>query len=316
MQFIVLAFNHEKYIIEHLESIRLQIERFASESCSISVIDDCSRDETVKKANMWMKRNGHLFEKSEIISSSRNAGINRNFIKAISSISESRFKILAGDDLYAMNNVFEVVGEYDLLETPVISFSEGQVIELSEKQKIEFCYRYGMRPASRKVAKRDLSSGIQFSAPGVFLSRRVVEDDGLQEYISQYKAIEDLPMWHYLLNIRREQTTFGKTAIPYAMHRVGSGVSTSSSHEMASQYKLDEERIRRIACPDFYKTIKRQKNRWGRIIRKTVYLPAYATGIGNMGNCRCEYKNQWAKANMHLKLIQARASDFENGIAS
>lgn len=315
MQFIALSYNHEKYIIEHLESIKFQVERFASEPCSVLVVDDCSRDRTIEKASAWIKRNGNLFRKAEIVASPKNAGISKNFIKAISLIEEDRFKILAGDDLYAMNSVFDVINKFDLFVTPVIPFSEDRVSKCSAKRGISTYYQYKAEPISIETARMNLSKWRLFSTPGVFLSRRLVEDDDLQEYILQYRQIEDLPMWHYLFEVKREQMTIDKTAVPYVMYRVGTGISTSPKHEAASQFRVEEERIRRIACPDFYRPLKREKDRWERRIRKAVYLPAYVLGIGDIGNYKNEYESQWAKADTYLELIRMYASDFENGIS-
>ncbi|WP_165046254.1 glycosyltransferase [Adlercreutzia sp. ZJ138] len=306
MQFITLTFNHEKFIIEHLESIKFQIERFASEPCSVLVVDDCSGDETVNKANVWIAKNRGLFQSAEVVSSQRNEGLTRNFIKAISLVKEDRFKILAGDDLYAMNNVFDAVGKFDLFETPIIPFTDSQGVEYSIKTGLEFYYRYERRPVSIKLIKTNLSKGYFFSAPGVFVSRQIVKDDGLQEYILQFRNIEDLPMWHYLLNIQSNPITIGRAAVPYVMYRVGSGISTSPTHESASQFRVEEEKIRRIACPN-----SGQKARWGRIIKIAAYLPVYMMGIGKIGACKKKYKHQWANAARYLTYIQACASDFE-----
>ncbi|WP_165247907.1 glycosyltransferase [Adlercreutzia sp. ZJ141] len=306
MQFIAFTFNHEKYIIEHLESIKFQVERFASEPCSILVVDDCSRDKTVKKAKTWIAKNSDLFQNAEVVSSHRNEGLTRNFIKAISLVKEDRFKILAGDDLYAMNNVFDAVGRFDLFETPTIPFTESQGVEYSAKKGLEFCYRYGVKPISLERIKTNLSRGYFFSAPGVFLSRRIVKDDGLQKYISQYRNIEDLPMWHYLFNVQCNQIAIGRSVVPYVMYRVGSGISTSFKHEDASQFRIEEEKIRSIACPN-----SGQKTKWERRIKKAAYLPAYMMDIGKTGVCKNEYENQWASAARYLAHIQACASSFQ-----
>ena len=43
--FVTLTFNHEKYIIEHLESIKYQVENYGQKfSTKIVINDDCSSD--------------------------------------------------------------------------------------------------------------------------------------------------------------------------------------------------------------------------------------------------------------------------------
>lgn len=311
MQFIVLTFNHEEYIVEHLESIKFQVERFASESCSVSVIDDCSGDGTVEKADKWLRKNSDLFQNTEIVTSPHNVGISGNFIKAILSVKENRFKILAGDDLYSMNSVFDAVGRADLFVTPVIPFSEGVVEKCSLKSGLMFCYRYGVKPMSKETLRKDLSRGDMLSAPGVFLSRRVIEDDGLHEAISQYRNIEDLPMWHYLLNVKRSEIAISKASVPYVMYRVGSGVSTSFRSEASSQYNLDAEKIKKIVCPDLYRPLRGRRAKLARRFDKATLLPKYIMSFGETGAYRRMYESQYSSAVDHLAYIRASALDFE-----
>ncbi|WP_151798774.1 hypothetical protein [Acinetobacter bereziniae] len=60
--FLILAFNHEKYIIEHLESIKFLVEMHA-ENIEVDLIinDDKSTDDTVFLINQWLQLNDILF---------------------------------------------------------------------------------------------------------------------------------------------------------------------------------------------------------------------------------------------------------------
>ena len=60
--FCVLAYNHEKYIVEHLESIKYLIEvHGAGIDFQIIVNDDCSTDKTLLLINLWLEKHRELF---------------------------------------------------------------------------------------------------------------------------------------------------------------------------------------------------------------------------------------------------------------
>lgn len=59
--FVILTYNQEQYVVEHLESIKYQIEHFG-ENIKIHFIlaDDASKDKTVYKVKSWIERNKNL----------------------------------------------------------------------------------------------------------------------------------------------------------------------------------------------------------------------------------------------------------------
>lgn len=60
--FFTLSFNQEKYIIQHLESIKYQIETYGAEYLIHYIIcDDSSSDKTIYYAKKWLERNKRLF---------------------------------------------------------------------------------------------------------------------------------------------------------------------------------------------------------------------------------------------------------------
>ena len=107
--FATLTYNQENYILEHLESIRYQIEHFGQEREIYYVLaDDCSSDRTVELAQKWLNRNRKLFKGIEIVAATQNQGIVRNYEQALRHIQTNQFKLLAGDDLYYCENIFDL----------------------------------------------------------------------------------------------------------------------------------------------------------------------------------------------------------------
>ena len=83
MDFITISYNQERYIIEHLESIKFQITHYANR-CEVNyrLFDDCSTDLTVTLARQWLEENSQLFSSIDIVENSTNLGLNQNYLQA------------------------------------------------------------------------------------------------------------------------------------------------------------------------------------------------------------------------------------------
>ena len=69
--FITITYNHEKYIIEHLESIKFQIESYSLNEVTLLVCDDCSTDNTIELISKWTSKYEWLFKDIQIIRSDK-----------------------------------------------------------------------------------------------------------------------------------------------------------------------------------------------------------------------------------------------------
>ena len=107
--FVSLTYNHQNYIIMHLESIKYQIERYGlSRSVSIIIADDASVDDTVRLAEQWLEINKSLFQKIIFLKHTKNQGTCKNISRVFQYIMTDYFKILAGDDVYSCYSIFDM----------------------------------------------------------------------------------------------------------------------------------------------------------------------------------------------------------------
>lgn len=67
---ILLSYNAERYIIEALQSIKMQ----NYPKIELIIIDDCSQDNTVNLEKEWLKDNGNIFTNTKLIAQSKNYG--------------------------------------------------------------------------------------------------------------------------------------------------------------------------------------------------------------------------------------------------
>ena len=105
--FLVLAFNHEDYIIEHLESIKFLVKKYAKKiKVKLVVNDDCSNDNTVILIEKWLLFNEDIFFSVIRIYNSHNLGTCKSLINMLEQVDTAHVKITAGDDVYSYENIF------------------------------------------------------------------------------------------------------------------------------------------------------------------------------------------------------------------
>ena len=104
----MLSYNHENYILEHLESIKFQIKNFGAKySIDLIIADDGSKDNSVYLAKLWISKNRFLFRSVSFTGKSINVGTCINYTNTWKKIKTTSFKITASDDVYSKENIFK-----------------------------------------------------------------------------------------------------------------------------------------------------------------------------------------------------------------
>lgn len=70
----VITYNSAKTVIETLDSIKAQ----TYPNIELIISDDCSTDDTVQLCREWIEKNGERFERTELISVTKNTGVSGN----------------------------------------------------------------------------------------------------------------------------------------------------------------------------------------------------------------------------------------------
>lgn len=313
MHFITLAYNHQNYILYHLESIRWQTEVMPSTTHALTIIDDCSSDKTLLYVKEWLNTYGGIFDEFNIVHRKKNVGVVENFVTALSIAEhEKRFKILAGDDLYGDTPISIVpIDAFDIVQTPCIDFSSNNVETPGLGRRIGDYLKYSKDNGwdNDAVTKR-LRYSNPLAAPGIFLSCEIAADKGLRKYLSRYRNIEDLPSWHYLFNIRDGDVQFGSIEQHLVLYRTGSGVTSSSYSTPGRLNYLNEEHMAiEETCPyhdNKLASIVRQLHR----VQKALYLPQILLGLGALGSFDEKLKLDISRAQQYLKLLNKRVDIF------
>ncbi len=152
---IVLAYKHERYVLEALRSAVDQTLR----ADEIIVIDDASPDATRKIVEAFIRENSSF--PLRLICNERNLGVTGSFARAAAAASGDVIFTLAGDDV-AMPSRLEVVHAYlSARPTTYAVISNAQIIDESSTPKglLDNCAGH-LTPAALSVA--DLAPGEHF----------------------------------------------------------------------------------------------------------------------------------------------------------
>ncbi len=192
--FVVLTYNHEKYILEHLESIKFLIYTYGQNiHFEIIIADDASRDSTVAIATNWLKVNNNLFTNILILSDGINKGTCKNFTSAALQITSQHCKVTAGDDIYSYENLFEAyhdIDEYHLMSGVPLNLIgntiQPSLFNLFNLIATEFIYR------SIDYSQR-LKFISFFNAPNFLHNVGVLKNHKVAEFVNQFAVTEDYP---------------------------------------------------------------------------------------------------------------------------
>lgn len=107
--FLVLAYNHQDYILEHLESIKYLVQTHgAGVYVDLLINDDCSRDQTRNLVDRWLAVNATLFRRVKTLYNPKNLGTCASVNNLLSYMVAERCKLTAGDDVYSFENIFDL----------------------------------------------------------------------------------------------------------------------------------------------------------------------------------------------------------------
>lgn len=247
--FISITYNHENYIIEHLESMKTVIQHYGKEiQIDYLLSDDGSKDRTREIAEEWLKNNSALFRRYVILNDGENHGTVRNCLRAINHLKTKRYKFLAGDDMYLDKNLFALFEgqEKCLVLTPILAFGREK-----EKRQIQFdeYFRLLKYLGSTRKITRLITMENHFAAPGVFICGDGLSDAAFQTFLLQFRNIEDYPMWYYLLTKLKYSVKIVDEQ--YIAYRTGDGFSTSEKAK--KEFRTEREHVRKALGSKLFK---------------------------------------------------------------
>lgn len=194
LSFLILSYNHEKYILQNLESIKHQIMHFGEGYCfELIVSDDCSTDRSFNLVKEWCERNADLFERWHINRNERNMGTSKNLVNSLCFVTGEYLKLLGGDDLLPHTSIFpfiEALHDNDMVMGLPIYFDEngGRTMEMKAHLQTELLD--GRVPYRKRIIKPCF-----VHSPSVYLRSKYATNKEMINFIGTFKIIDDYPMW-------------------------------------------------------------------------------------------------------------------------
>lgn len=244
--FICICYNQENLIVEHLNSIKEIVLKYGSEIVNDLIIaDDFSKDNTVFNAKKWIEDNKSLFRNAEVLTAASNMGTVNNLLRAVDECKTKEFKILAGDDKYALNDIYKIyasIGD-SIVVTPIIPF--GTIEDRNNKLIVSFRRNY--RLLLHYNSKNNIGELLRFRnyllAPGVFIKSDYWRSNEIRELLSNYKFIEDYPMWMFLINEKKTPVIFEPQA--YVYYRITANTALPPENDISIR-KADLDKIKEM----------------------------------------------------------------------
>lgn len=124
---LVPSYNHQKYVIECLESIKnlnyLRLELILS--------DDCSSDATYELAERWVQQNAGRFERAIAVRQPENLGVVKNLQFLFDNSQGKYLTYLASDDMLTVSGILDRLRVFDTNDNVDAVFGNCQLISES-----------------------------------------------------------------------------------------------------------------------------------------------------------------------------------------
>lgn len=217
---VVATYHSSKYVLETLESVKLQ----TWQNIELIISDDCSTDNTVDICQRWLEGNKTRFVRAELITVPQNTGVSANCNRCIRAAAGDWIKFIAGDDIL-LPGCMEANVAF-VKENPGANAIFSQVrLYLNEFKEQSFLR---IVPANHPMNIMDpgfsatdqhrlllLSDRITFT-PSVFLNKAALLSVG--GYDEENRLIEDYPMWLKLTKAGNKLFFFSQPTVGYRMH--------------------------------------------------------------------------------------------------
>lgn len=237
--FVVISYNEENYILEALESIRFQIEKYGDgRSYQLIVADDCSKDLTQDYIDCWLETNKNLFAEITKLFQPKNVGTNANMVAAMRKIHGSLFYSIAGDDMLAHTDIFRILENnknIDVLSSASLIVLNGKIVENRKKYADILAQSF----YTSSYIRWSVGLGCPIQAGAIWNKR--MNKEVVLSYMQKLHLLDDRPRFYSIWKNERN-ITYKYVNIPMLLHRknINSVSSLAGKHIQPLNQDLTE----------------------------------------------------------------------------
>lgn len=319
--FLVLAFNHQEYIVEHLESIKYLVQTYgATWDVDLIISDDASRDQTRSLVDRWLVVNATIFRNVKTIYNPKNLGTCACVNNMLEQMAAERCKLTAGDDVYSYENIFELA-KCDR-DTAIVSgyvlYLINNVLSKSNSSKLlaiatQIIYQ------KRQLSHRFKHLGFN-NAPNIIYNKDFLINPRVRGYLGEFDVVEDWPLQVAIANeFSFKRMDLIDRVLVYYRRTSGSTYIVANRRFVNDKLKLFDDLIRHEG--ELIEKIRLVSRRYcfksqNKIINKIFNLDVYffvASFAFNFIHIVRRYFNMKIDTDLHgdhWRKIQSLANDF------
>ncbi len=193
--FLVVTYNHQDYILEHLESIKYLVQTYGTAwDVDLIVNDDASRDQTRTLVDRWLAAHATLFRHIKTLYNPKNLGTCASVNNMLDHVVADRCKLTAGDDVYSFENIFELTAYAS--DTAMLS---GRALYLLGDELGVDRMANTLATITQTIYQRDsllhrfkhLSYN---NAPNLLYATTCLLNPKVREFLQRFDVVEDWPL--------------------------------------------------------------------------------------------------------------------------
>lgn len=236
---IVVAYQSDKFILDTLDSIKLQ----TWDKIELIITDDGSTDQTMQLSRNWINKNKNRFVDTKLISVVENTGIPANCDRGMSISKGDWIKFIGADDILLPNCIKDNMNY--LSRNPDVSFIISDLIEINFTGRIirenpqNEGLDYFMRNQSSKSKK--LKAYARWPAflntPTFFYKRQIIEE--IYRHDNDLRIFEDTSSIFKIIEKGAIIEYMKVATVKYRIH----DKAISRDHEMKNERDMESYHI-------------------------------------------------------------------------
>lgn len=257
---IAVCYNHEKFLIETLNSIKNQTYR----RIELIIMDDKSTDNSVDIINKWIKKQNLS---CSFIVHEKNIGLNKTLNEALNLTNGKYYQVISCDDIMLPHKIEKQVEALESADDQyALAFADAVYINENSVQASDYTVLQTRKLSLKNLisgeVREELMDGCFFAAPTALLKTDIVKNIGCYNENLTY---EDWDLWLRLT--RTHKFLFVNDVL--IKYRV---LNNSMSHSDNKEYLLSRLKIVKREYIDTPKVVFKGKSSLRKLLRKSSFV--------------------------------------------